>query len=89
MGEAGTGTAGREQPGGGSAVGGPRLLAVRDAAVYLGLTPWQVRGLVWAGTLPSVRIGRRLYLDRRDLDALPDRLKHRAATPVPLRRVRP
>ncbi len=54
-----------------------RLLDVDSAASYLGLSPWTVRDLVGAGTLPRVRIPlpkggelRRLLFDRADLDAL-------------------
>lgn len=59
-----------------------RLLSIKDAAAYLGLTVHQVRGLVWSGALPAVRLpwsgrGYKIYLDRKDLEALPDRLKHR------------
>jgi excisionase family DNA binding protein len=46
----------------------PRLLGVRDAAVYLGCTVWFVRSLVWNGEIPSCRLGKRLLIDRQDLD---------------------
>ena len=55
----------------------PRLLGVREAALYLSLSHWTVRQLVWDGQLPAVRIGRRLLFDVRDLDALIDRSKRR------------
>ena len=48
----------------------PRLLSVRQAAAYLGISHWTVRELVWKGELPEVRLGRRLLLDLRDLDRL-------------------
>ena len=58
-----------------------RLLGLRDAADYLGLSFWTVRDLVNAGTIKPVRLPlagrdlRRILLDRRDLDALVDRSK--------------
>ena len=59
-----------------------RLLGLRDAADYLGLSYWTVRDLVAAGTIQPVRLPlaggrdlRRILLDRRDLDALVDRSK--------------
>ncbi len=51
--------------------GSPRLLPLKDAADYLGLTVWALRERIWAGTLPVVQFpgGRKQYLDRMDLDA--------------------
>jgi excisionase family DNA binding protein len=49
---------------------GPRLLPLKKAADYLGLTVWAIRERVWAGSLPVVRFqgGRKMYIDRLDLD---------------------
>jgi excisionase family DNA binding protein len=49
----------------------PRLLSLKQAADYLGLTPWTIRERIWAGDLPVVRFrgGRKLWLDSNDLDA--------------------
>ena len=44
------------------------LLNVKDAAVYLGRTEQSVQHLIFQRELPVVRIGRRVHLDRRDLD---------------------
>ena len=46
-----------------------RLFRVNEAATYLGLTAHGVRRLLWAGELPSVRVGRFIRIDRADLDA--------------------
>jgi excisionase family DNA binding protein len=54
-----------------------RLLALPDAAAYLGLSPWTVRELQWKGKLPRVDLGRKLLFDRADLDALIERQKER------------
>lgn len=58
----------------------PRLLDLHAAGRYLGLSYWTTRDLVFAGTLPTVklpcprardgRLIRRVLIDRRDLDAL-------------------
>ena len=63
-----------------TAVPAPRLLDLRAAGRYLGLSYWTVRDLVFAGTLPTVNLPcpragdgraiRRVLIDRRDLDAL-------------------
>jgi excisionase family DNA binding protein len=47
-----------------------RLVALAEAAAYLGMTPWTVRTLIGNGTLPVVRLTRRLLFDQRDLDRL-------------------
>lgn len=55
----------------------PRLLDLRSAAQYVGLSVWTLRELVLAGQVPAVRppapLGRgtlrRVLLDIRDLDA--------------------
>ena len=52
-----------------------RLYAIPEAAIYLGRSPWAVRHLIWAGVLPEVRVGRRVHLDIRDMDALIEQSK--------------
>jgi excisionase family DNA binding protein len=68
---------------------GPRLLDLKAAATYLGLSYWTVRDLVIAGRLPSVKIPcprsgdgrsiRRILVDRHDLDAFIEQSKEIAA----------
>jgi excisionase family DNA binding protein len=53
----------------------PRLLTIKEAGSYLALGPWRIRSLIYRGDLPYVRLGRRILLDRNDIDALIDRLK--------------
>jgi excisionase family DNA binding protein len=57
----------------------PRLLGVKDAASYLGTTVWFIRTAVWSGDLPSVRLGKRLLIDRQDLDSYVEKQKEKAA----------
>jgi excisionase family DNA binding protein len=56
----------------------PRMLSVREAAVYLGATIWHVRSLVWAKKLTALHMGHRQVFDRADLDAFVERLKRGA-----------
>ena len=53
----------------------PRMFSVKDAAVYLGTTVWQVRTLVWSKRLAALRLGHRQVFDRVELDAFVERLK--------------
>ena len=46
----------------------PRLLTVKEAAIYIGRTQKGLRHLIASGAIPVVREGTRLHLDRSDLD---------------------
>jgi excisionase family DNA binding protein len=50
----------------------PRLLGLKAAAAYLGVSDWFVRALLAEGVLTRVQLGkgRRLLFDRVDLDRL-------------------
>lgn len=54
----------------------PALLNVKDAAIYLGRTEQAVQHLIFQKELPVVRVGRRVHLDRRDLDAWIEKNKY-------------
>ncbi len=45
-----------------------RLLSVADVACYLGLSAWTIRQMIHTGQLPHIRVGRRILLDRRDVN---------------------
>jgi len=49
---------------------GPRLLPLKNAADYLGLTVWALRERIWAGHIPVVQFpgGRKMYVDIRDIE---------------------
>ena len=49
---------------------GPRLLSLKQAAVFLGLSLWAMRERIWAGEIPVIRFpgGRKLYIDVNDLE---------------------
>ena len=53
----------------------PRLLALKDAATYLGRTSWGMRELIWAGKVPIVRDGKKIYFDVADLNSYIERNK--------------
>lgn len=54
----------------------PALLSVKDAAVYLGRSEQAIQHLIFSHELPVVRCGRRVHLDRRDLDAWIEKNKY-------------
>jgi len=49
----------------------PRLLPLKQAAEYLGLTVWAMRERIWQGALPVVQFpgGRKQYIDREDMES--------------------
>jgi excisionase family DNA binding protein len=46
-----------------------QLLTVAEAAIYLGRSPQSIQHLIFEKQLPIVRVGRRVHLHRKDLDA--------------------
>ena len=49
---------------------GPRLLSLKKAAEYLGLTTWAMRERIWAGEIPVIRFngGRKMFIDVQDVE---------------------
>lgn len=67
-----------------------RLLDLHGAAAYSGLSYWHIRDLALGGHIAIVRLpsaknpsgeSRRILIDRRDLDALIERMKRRNVEP--------
>lgn len=55
----------------------PRLLPLKKAAEWLGLTTWAMRERIWAGDIPVVRFpnGRKMFIDTQDLETFIERNK--------------
>jgi len=55
----------------------PRLLPLKEAAKWLGLTTWSMRERIWAGDIPVVRFpnGRKQFIDSQDLENFINRNK--------------
>lgn len=45
-----------------------RLFSLKDASVYLGRSVWSVREMIWAGKIPYLKTGKRIFLDIRDME---------------------
>ena len=56
----------------------PRLLTLRQAATYLGLTTDALKAKVHMGRIPTVNLDKKLRFDRLDLDRLIDETKRTA-----------
>ncbi len=46
----------------------PRLLDYRSAGAYLSLSYWSLRELVLNGEIPHLKFGKKVLIDRQDLD---------------------
>ena len=55
----------------------PRLLPLKEAAAYLGLTVWSMRERIWAGDIPVVQFpgGRKQFIDTEDISRFIERNK--------------
>jgi excisionase family DNA binding protein len=47
----------------------PRLLTVRQAALYLACSVHAIRQLQWSSAIPSLKIGKLIQFDKADLDS--------------------
>jgi excisionase family DNA binding protein len=54
-----------------------RLLTTHQAAGYLSMSYWHVREMLAQGSLPFVRCGRRVMIDRKDLEEWIEQSKER------------
>ena len=52
-----------------------RLFTVHEAGHYMGVSHWTVRKLIDDGKLRYCRIGRKILIDRADLDSFINSLK--------------
>jgi len=58
----------------------PRLLTIKQTAAYCACAVWAIRQAIWSKELPACTIGRRLLIDRDDLDSFIDaRLRERTS----------
>ena len=50
---------------------GPRLLPLKKATHYLGLTLWGLRERIWRGEIPIIQFpgGRKMFIDTKDIEA--------------------
>ena len=56
---------------------GPRLLPLKKAADYIGLTVWALRERIWAGDISVVKFpgGRKQFIDVQDIEEFIERNK--------------
>lgn len=45
-----------------------RLYSIKEAGTYLGRSTWSVREMLWAGKLPYIKDGKRIFVDILDME---------------------
>jgi len=53
-----------------------RLYSIKELVAHIGATEWFWRSQIWDGQLPYVQIGRKLFVDRNDVDAFIQKNKY-------------
>jgi len=56
---------------------GKRLFTIKELVDQLGATEWFWRSQIWSGRLPFVQVGRKMFIDREDIEAFIARHKTR------------
>ena len=56
---------------------GKRLLTIKELVAHLGATEWFWRSQIWSGQLPFVQVGRKMFIDREDIESFIARNKTR------------
>ncbi|MCJ7484117.1 MAG: helix-turn-helix domain-containing protein [Thermodesulfovibrionales bacterium] len=45
-----------------------RLYSIKELVAHIGATEWFWRTQIWDGTLPYVQVGKKMFVDREDVD---------------------
>ena len=46
-----------------------RLYSIKELVAEIGATEWYWRTQIWDGQIPYVQVGRKMFIDGRDIDA--------------------
>ncbi len=58
-----------------------RLYSIKELVAEIGATKWFWRSQIWAGHLPVIQVGRKMFIDRQDIDAFLQKYKLRNEEP--------
>ena len=45
-----------------------RLYSIKEVGTFLGRSTWSVREMLWAGKLPYIKDGKRIFVDVLDIE---------------------
>lgn len=54
-----------------------RLYSLKELVTHVGATEWFWRTQIWDGALPFVQVGKKIFVDRDDVDTFIFNNKHR------------
>ena len=46
-----------------------RLYSIKELVREIGATPWFWRTQIWDGQLPYIQVGKKMFIDREDVEA--------------------
>jgi len=46
-----------------------RLYSIKELVAHIGATEWFWRTQIWDGALPYIQVGKKMFVDRNDIDA--------------------
>ena len=52
-----------------------RLLSIKDLVTEFGITDWFWRTQIWDKKLPYIQVGRKMFIDRQDVESFLDKNK--------------
>ncbi|MFH1983898.1 MAG: helix-turn-helix domain-containing protein [Pseudomonadota bacterium] len=53
-----------------------RLYTIKELVAEIGATEWYWRTQIWDGQLPFVQVGRKMFVDREDVERFISKNKH-------------
>ena len=54
-----------------------RLYSIKELVAEIGATEWFWRTQIWDGQLPFVQVGRKMFIDREDIESFIQRNKNK------------
>jgi len=54
-----------------------RLFGIKELATEIGGTVWFWRSQIWDGQIPFVQVGKKMFVDRNDIEIFIEKNKHR------------
>ena len=54
-----------------------RLFSIKELVAEIGATEWFWRSQIWDGQLPCVQVGRKMFIDRKDVETFIHKNKYR------------
>ena len=60
-----------------STVSAKRLFSIKELASEIGGTIWFWRSMIWNGQIPYMQVGKKMFVDTKDIEVFIEKNKHR------------